>query len=136
MSYKVTTPDLRNSKGYVLFRKENEVWEITTPALEEKRGADSTVLLLNEFDRSKPDEMFENICTELQIVTGRGPGVSEVKRLPGRVPGVSEVKRLPGRVPGVNEYRRVPGGVPGVNKLKRVPGRVSGAGVTRNDPRD
>ena len=70
MSYKVTTPDLRNSKSYVLFRKENEVQEITAPAPEEKRGADSTVLLPNEFDRSKPDEMFENICSEC-------PGVSQ-----------------------------------------------------------
>ena len=110
MSYKVTTPDLRNSKScYVLCRNENEVREITTPAPEEKRGAVSTVLLLNEFDRIKPHKMFENICSELRIVPGRVPGVSGIKRLPGRVPGVSEIKRLPGRVPGVGELKRPPG---------------------------
>ena len=80
MSYKVTPPDLRNSKSYVLFRKENEVREITTPAPEEKRGAVSTVLLPNKFDRRKTDEMFENICSELKIVSGRVPGVSKLKR--------------------------------------------------------
>ena len=126
MSYKVTTPDLRNSKSYVLCRKENEDREITTPAPEEKRGADSSVLLPYEFDRSKLDEMFENICTELKVVPGRVPGVLEVKRFPGRVPGVCVSKRFPGRVPGVNEIKRVPGRVPGVNELKRVPGRVPG----------
>ena len=106
MSYKVTTPDLRKSKSYVLFRKENEVREITTPALEEKRGAVSTVLLPNELDRRKPDEMFENICSELKIVPGRVPGVSEVNRVPGRVPGINELKRVPGGVPGANEVKK------------------------------
>ena len=110
MSYKVTPPNLRNSKSYVLLRKENGVREITTPAPEEKRGAASTVLLPNEFVQRKSDEMFENICSELKIV-------------PGRVPGVSEVNRVPGRVPGINE-------------LKRVPGAVPGAGITRDEPRD
>ena len=134
MSYKVTTPDLRNSKSYVLFKKENEVWEITTPAPEEKRGAHTTVLLPNEFDPSKPDEMFESICSELKIIPGRVPGVIENKRDPGRVPGVSEVKRDPGRVPGVSEVKRVPGRVPGNNELKRVPGGVPGANELKRVP--
>ena len=111
MSYKVTPPDLRNSKSYVLFRKENEIREITRPVPEEKLGADSTVLLPNEFDRRKLDEMFENFCSELKIVPGRVPGVRELQRVPGRVPGVGELKRVPGTVPGIGELQRVPGGV-------------------------
>ena len=101
--------------------KKIEVREITTRALEEKRGAVSTVLLPNEFDRRKLDEMFENICSELKIV-------------PGRVPGVCELKRLPGRVPGVGELKRVPGGVPGAGELQLILGRVPGSSVTRDEP--
>ena len=70
MSYKVTPPDLKISKSYVLLRKENEVRELTTPAPEEKRGAVSTVLLPNVFDQRKPDKISENICSELKIVPG------------------------------------------------------------------
>ena len=106
MSYKVTPPDLRNSKSYVLLRKENEVREIMTPAPEEKRGA---ALLPNEFVQRKSDEMFENICNELRIVPGGVPGICELKRVPGRVPGVSELKIVPGGVPGVSEFKVVPG---------------------------
>ena len=109
MSYKVTPPDLRNSKSYVLLRKENEIREITIPVPEEKRGAASTVLLPNEFVQRKSDEMFKNICNELKIVPGRVPGMSELKRVPGRVPGVSELKIVPGRVPVISELKRVPG---------------------------
>ena len=100
MSFKVTPPNLKNSKSYLLFRKENKVRGITTPAPEEKRGAVSTVLLPNEFDKRNPDEMFKNICSKVEIVLGRVPGISELQRVPGRVPGVSEIKRVQGECLG------------------------------------
>ena len=53
MSYKVTHPDQRNSKSYELFKKELDIWEITTPVPEEKRGAVIAALLPNDCQLKK-----------------------------------------------------------------------------------
>ena len=34
------------------------------------------MLVMSKLDQSDPEEMFENICRELKIVLGRGPGAS------------------------------------------------------------
>ena len=63
MSYKVTPPDLRNSKSYELFKKELDNWEITTPVPEEKRGAVIAALLPNDcrLKNDLKDKFFESV---------------------------------------------------------------------------
>ena len=63
MSYKVTPPDLKNSKSYELFKKELDIWEITTPVPEEKRGAVIAALLPNDCKLKKDlkDKFFESV---------------------------------------------------------------------------
>ena len=38
-TYRVEPPDLRTCKSFEIFQKELEVWELTTPVPEQKRGA-------------------------------------------------------------------------------------------------
>ena len=63
MSYKVTPPDLKASKSYELFKKELDIWEITTPVPEEKRGAVIAALLPNDCKLKKDlkDKFFETV---------------------------------------------------------------------------
>ena len=63
MSYKVTPPDLKNSKSYELFKKELVIWEMTTPVPEEKRGAVIAALLPNDCNLKKDlkDKFFETV---------------------------------------------------------------------------
>ena len=37
------------------------------------------MLVMSKLDQSKPEKMFENICRELKIVLGRGPGTSSTR---------------------------------------------------------
>ena len=57
------TPDLKNSKSYELFKKELEIWEITTPVPEEKRGAVIAALLPNDclLKKDLKDKFFETV---------------------------------------------------------------------------
>ena len=48
MSYKVTPPNLKNSKSYDLCRKELGVCEITTSVVDKMRGAVSAALFPND----------------------------------------------------------------------------------------
>ena len=63
MSYKVTPPDLKDSKSYELFLKELKIWEITTPVPEEKQGAVIASLLPNDCKLKKDlkDKFFERV---------------------------------------------------------------------------
>ena len=63
MSYKVTPPDLKQSKSYELFKKELDIWEITTPVPEEKRGAVIAALLPNDcmLKKDLKDKFFETV---------------------------------------------------------------------------
>ena len=71
MSYKVTPPDLRNSKSYELFKKELDIWEITTPVPEEKRGAVIAALLPNDCKLKKDlkDKFFETVDVNLMAAS-------------------------------------------------------------------
>ena len=40
------------------------------------------MLVMSKLDQSKPEKMFENICRELKIVLGRGPGTCSTKDEP------------------------------------------------------
>ncbi len=63
MSYKVTPPDLKDSKSYDIFKKELEIWEITTPVPDEKKGAVIAGLLPNDCKLKKDlkDKFFEKV---------------------------------------------------------------------------
>ena len=63
MSYKVTPPDLKQSKSYELFKKELDIWEITTPVPEEKQGAVIAALLPNDcmLKKDLKDKFFETV---------------------------------------------------------------------------
>ena len=79
MSYKVTPPDLKNSKSYELFKKELDIWEITTPVPEEKRGAVIAALLPNDCKLKKDlkDKFFENV--DVEALASKG-GLKIVKK--------------------------------------------------------
>ena len=65
MSYKVTPPNLKNSKSYELFRKEHDVWETTAPVLEEKRGAASAVLLPKNYSsKDLKEKSYETLSVQ------------------------------------------------------------------------
>ena len=50
-------------KSYELFKKELDIWEITSPVLEEKRGAVITALLPNDclLKKDLKDKFFETV---------------------------------------------------------------------------
>ena len=62
-SYKVTPPDLGSCKSFEIFQKELEIWELTTPVPEDKRGAVIASMLPNDSKLKKDlkDKFFENV---------------------------------------------------------------------------
>ena len=63
MAYKVTPPDLKESKSYEIYLKELLIWEITTPVPDEKKGAVIAGTLPNDckLKRDLKDKFFENV---------------------------------------------------------------------------
>ena len=78
MSYKVTPPDLKHCKSYEVFKKELEIWELTTPVPEEKKGAVIASLLPNDCKLKKDlkDTFFERV--NVKLLTDKG-GLKLVK---------------------------------------------------------
>ena len=94
MSYKVTPPDLRNSKSYELFKKELDIWEITTPVPEEKRGAVIAALLPNDCKLKKDlkDKFFETV--DVGELASK-EGLKIVKKFLAAIDEASELGILP-----------------------------------------
>ena len=63
MSYKSLPPDLKDSKSYEIFKKELQIWEITTGVPEGKRGAVIAAKLPNDSKLKKDlkDKFFESV---------------------------------------------------------------------------
>ena len=62
-TYRVEPPDLKTCKSFEIFQKELEIWELTTPVPEEKRGAIIAAGLPNDskLKRDLRDKFFENV---------------------------------------------------------------------------
>ena len=63
MSCKIIPPDLKDSKSYEIFKKELQIWEITTEVPKEKRGAVIAAKLPNDSKLKKDlkDKFFESV---------------------------------------------------------------------------
>ena len=57
----MTPPDLKDCRSYDIFRKQLQIWELTTPVPEEKKGAIIAGNLPNDYEQKKDlkDKFFE-----------------------------------------------------------------------------
>ena len=147
MSYKVTPPNLKNSKSYELFKKELDIGELRAPVLEEMRGAVIAVLLPNDCklvkdlkeDKHCEDKIFESVS--VQVLASKD-GLKLLKEFLNeelkeddsekQVWTLDELKTVLGRGPGASSTKDDPRG--DIIVFKIVLGRVPGPSSIKDDP--